>query len=99
MPKVIWSKRAVDDIERLHSFLKEKSETAAMRAVQVILEVGRQIEQFPEMGKLVPRRSNHRDFIKAFGSGAYVVRYRVVSENYVVVVKVWHGKENREITT
>ncbi len=95
MPQIIWSRNALDDIERLHGFLKAKSESAAVRAVKAILEAGRQLEKFPTIGKPVIRRLNHRDIIKPFGSGAYVIRYRIKSENILVILKVWHSKENR----
>ena len=94
MPQIIWSNNALDDIERLHRFLKSKSESAAIRAVTLILEAGQQLQKFPTIGKPVTKRPNHRDLIKSFGAGAYVIRYRIEPENSVVILKIWHSKEN-----
>ena len=49
--RVLWLPEALDDIERLHALLQEKSPSAASRAAQAILDGARLRETAPEAGR------------------------------------------------
>lgn len=51
MPRVIWSPRALSDVERLYRFLAEKNIDAARRAAKTIREGVRILAQQPEIGR------------------------------------------------
>jgi len=42
-------------------------------------------------------RPEYRQLFVPFGKSSYVLRYRIhTEEDTLVVVRVWHGRENRE---
>ena len=93
--RIVWLPEALADIERLYGFLKEKSPAAAKRAAQVILQGACILEETPEAGRPMQDDTGRREFFVAFGIGAYVLRYKR-NRNTVVVIRVWHSKEQRD---
>lgn len=92
---VIWLPEALEDIERLHAFLQEKSPTAAARAAQTILDGARLLESAPEAGQPMDDETKRRELFLSFGAGAYVLRYQRDDAGKVVIMRVWHSRENR----
>lgn len=93
MPALKWLPEAVEDLERLHRFLADRSGAAAQRAAAAILEGADHLIQHPELGR--PLTGGRREQVIRFGVGSYVLRYRVEDEGSVVVVRVWHSREDR----
>ena len=42
-----------------------------------------------------PHGSAYRESLVRFSTAHYVLRYRVVGDDHVVVVRVWHEREQR----
>lgn len=40
--------------------------------------------------------TGRRELFLPFGAGSYVLRYRLDASGSVVVIRVWHSRENRE---
>lgn len=97
MARVRWLPEAIEDFERLYFFLLEKDAEAAEKAAFSILRGSNLLKSTPRIGRLVPDDKHKRELFMAFGAGAYVIRYRLESEESVVIVKVWHSRENRTI--
>jgi len=95
MTTVKWLPEAVADIERLHSFLKEKSPEAASKAAQTILRGAILLKTTPRIGRPMPDETGRRELFVSFGAGAYVLRYMQEDRNTVVVIRVWHSREDR----
>lgn len=95
MAKVKWLPEAIGDADRLHSFLKDKDSEASARAANCVLEGASLLATAPRMGRPMPDETGRRELFVAFGAGAYVLRYMLESEDTVVVIRVWHSKENR----
>jgi len=93
---VVWLPEALDDIERLHSFLFEKNPIAARNAVVCVRAAANQLAEFPDLGRGMDDDSGRREIFAAFGAGAYVLRYRIDARGQVVVIRVWHSRELRE---
>ncbi len=93
--KVVWRERALEDIDRLYDFLFKKSEEAAAKTAQVILRGSSLLEESPRLGRPVADGTRRRELFIPFGSGFYVLRYFLTS-NIVVIVRVWHGREDRK---
>jgi plasmid stabilization system protein ParE len=51
------------------------------------------LRKTPEMGRKV-EGTDRREVLAPFGGGAYVLRYRVDADA-VVIVRVWHSREER----
>jgi len=93
--KLVWVKESEDDIQRLFDFLYEKSPVSASKAIESILEKSELLREFPDLGHLMPDDSGRRELIIPFGVSAYVLRYYVLKK-HVVIVRVWHSREERE---
>jgi plasmid stabilization system protein ParE len=94
--KLIVSRAAVADLVRLRSFLTDKNELAAQKAVAVLDEAMKSLLDLPDRGRPVGE-SGARDLIVPFGRSAYLVRYvHRAKDDEVVVLRLWHGREPRE---
>jgi plasmid stabilization system protein ParE len=93
MPRLIWSPPALQDVARLHAFLRPKSREAASRAVKAIRESVKILAAHPEIGRPVDdMEPEFRDWLIEFGDGGYVARYHYDGRD-VVVLAVRHTKE------
>ena len=94
MPELKWLPEALEDLERLHQFLAERSPKAARRAARAILNGADRLSELPEVGR--PMDDGRREWFIPFGVGAYVLRYRIDPDGCPVVIRVWHSRERRE---
>jgi|SRR3972149_7902993 len=93
--KLIVSRAAVADIERLHAFLADKSPAAARRAIAALVGAVQSLEALPERGR-PSGTPNIRELIIPFGRSAYVLRYAYSAQSdEVIVLRIWHGREAR----
>jgi toxin ParE1/3/4 len=93
--KLVVSKEALADIERLRAFLDEKEAGAARDAIAALQKAVGSLEIFPGRGRPsgIP---GLRELVVPFGRSAYVVRYlHDRRRGTVVVVRVWHGRQTR----
>jgi len=95
MANVVWLPEAPQDVMRLYEFLAERSPEVARKAAGRVAEVARQLEHHPESGQPMDDGARRQVFVH-FGAGAYVIRYRFDNEANVVIVRVWHSREQRE---
>jgi toxin ParE1/3/4 len=88
--KLIWSTGARDDLRDLVRFIAEDNpHRAASFGLQIIRRIER-IQEFPELGRIVPERQNPdlRELIIA----PYRVIYRLNrEEGFAEVVRIWHA--------
>jgi plasmid stabilization system protein ParE len=92
--EVVWRERALKDIDGLYNFLFEKNEDAAAKAAQIILRSSSLLEESPRIGRPMADGTKRRELFIPFGAGFYVLRYFLVNK-VVVIVRVWHGREDR----
>jgi plasmid stabilization system protein ParE len=93
--KIVWRERALEDIDRLYNFLFKKDVQAATKAAQVILRGSSLLEESPRLGRPMADGTGRRELFIPFGAGFYVLRYFLTSDT-VVIVRVWHGREDRK---
>jgi toxin ParE1/3/4 len=93
--EIVWRERALKDIDRLYNFLFEKNEDAAAKVAQVILRGSSLLEDSPRLGRPMADGTGRRELFIPFGAGFYVLRYFFTNE-IVVIVRVWHGREDRK---
>ena len=96
MAAVRWLPEALDDLDRLFEFLREKSPEAAARAARVILDGANLLADAPRLGRAMPDATGRRELPLPFAAGAYILRYRLESDNTVTIIRVWHSRERRE---
>jgi plasmid stabilization system protein ParE len=90
--RIAVSKRAHADLKRLRKFIAKESETSATLAIERLMYGVRLLRDLPELGVRV--RPPFRHLILPHGKSGYIVRYRVTKDE-VVLVRIWHGKEDR----
>ena len=93
MPSLIWSPRALRDLERLHGFLVAKDRAAARRAVQAIRQGVRLLATHPGIGRPAEGMDPaFREWPISFGRSGYLALYRVDGQR-VAILAVRHGRE------
>ena len=60
MTRVIWSPRALDDLDAIEAYIAKDNPTAARRVIAKIIQRARRIEMFPESGGFVEEDDSHR---------------------------------------
>jgi toxin ParE1/3/4 len=93
--KLIVSRAAQADLERLQAFLADKNPETAQRVVVVLTRAIQSLDTFPDRGRPsgVP---GTRELIVPFGGSAYVMRYAHLPDTEeVVILRIWHGREER----
>lgn len=93
---VIWTKGASDDVEKHHNELKGKNPAAAVKAVKAILSQGDNLGLMPYKGTALVSKPNVRKWPVEFGKSGYVIHY-VVTDDAVVISKVYHGRQDRPV--
>ena len=94
MSRLVWSAAARRDLARLREFIGEKDPVAAQDAARRILRAAALLPSRPELGRAVEGEA-FRDLVAPSGRSGYVLRYRIDPE-VVVIVRVWHTREERE---
>ena len=91
--RVVWSPRALADVEAIASFIAADSPFYAGSVVRRIVALTRMLEKFPFAGRKVPEfeDENLREVI----AYSYRIIYRVEAAE-VIVAAVIHGKRNLE---
>ncbi|PWR20857.1 type II toxin-antitoxin system RelE/ParE family toxin [Zavarzinia compransoris] len=90
---LIWTANALDDVGRLHRWLKPKDADAARRAVAAIRDGVKLLAQAPQAGRPAKDMApEYREKLIDFGNSGYVVLYRLDGET-VVLLAVRHQKE------
>jgi plasmid stabilization system protein ParE len=92
MRKVIWLTEAIDDLVRLREFIGDKNREAARRAATTIKNMAKILEDYPDIIHPLEDLPDFHDLVVPFGSGSYIVRYRI-EENTVNIVGIRHSKE------
>ena len=93
--KLIVAPEAAADIERLREFLADRDSRAAQRAAATLDQAIRSLQEFPDRGRPsgIP---GIRELVVPFGRSGYLIRYvHVAASSAVVIVRIWHGREQR----
>ncbi len=90
MSALIWHPDALADIARLYDFLATTNPDAARRCARTLIEAADRINRQPDIGW---RRAEFREWPARFGQSAYVIRYVILAEGEVLIVRIWHGRE------
>jgi len=93
MPRLIWSRLALLDVQRLYRFLADKNIDAAKRAIKTVRQGVKVLGHQPGIGRPVDDMPEEfREWLIDFGDSGYVARYRFNGET-VIILAVRHQKE------
>jgi toxin ParE1/3/4 len=90
MAELIWSERAILDMENIYDYIANDSPTYAQLNAKSIVRSVERLQMFPESGRHLPEFPHlpHREVI----AGNYRVVYRYESKNNEVkIITVVHG--------
>jgi len=89
---VVYSKRALDHIERAFQFLRDKNPDAAQNAVTAIQSAVNNLAAHPLVGRRI--EGELRELIISYGLSGYVALYRfVIAADEVRILAVRHQRE------
>ncbi len=93
-----YAAEAVADLERRYDFIAEKNPAAAVRVSLRLRQGIAKLTRQPRFGRPVrngdgsPAPTEIRDWLV----DRYVIRYLILDQS-IVVLRIWHGREDREI--
>jgi len=90
MTRVIWSRRALDDLDAIEAYIAKDNATAARRLVAKIVHRTKRIELFPESGGFVEEDESHRYRQVLHGNFRVIYRYEAAA-NTAFVISVIHA--------
>ncbi len=90
MVKVIWSPKALDQVDAIAEYIANDSPFYAKQVVTRIIEASRRVESFPEIGAVVPELRNTS--IREIRVYSYRFLYRIVNSQEIRIVGVVHGR-------
>jgi addiction module RelE/StbE family toxin len=94
MPQIVWTETAINDLNRHYDFIKLNNPDAAVQALQTIVSSGESLMQNPRRGAVVDEIAGLRKLLVSFGKYGFVIHYTILEDN-VVLLRVYHGRENR----
>lgn len=93
MSRLIWSRQALLDVQRLYRFLAVKNIDAARRAVKTVRQGVKVLGHQPVIGRPIEDMPDEfREWMIDFGDSGYVARYHIDADA-VTILAVRHQKE------
>ena len=90
--KLIFTYRAVADLQRLRAFIAKDNPLAARRKIDALRRSIELLVEQPQGGREIDEASHMRQWV----AGEYVVRY-FVDDDVLTINRIWHGKEDRQV--
>jgi toxin ParE1/3/4 len=86
---VVWSPNALDDVDEIAAYIARDSPTYAAAVVEKILDITRNLQNFPLLGRVVPE--SNEEYIRERFVYSYRLIYQVQEET-IIIIAVVHGK-------
>lgn len=97
MVKVIWLPLAIERLEEIHTYYKEKSKQVANQIKKDIKSATISLKEFPQMGTLEPTLSELSiDFRYLVVRGNYKIIYFIEDEN-VNIATIWDCRQDNKL--
>lgn len=90
--KIEWTAHASDDLVRLHRFLATVAPDAAAALVQSLARAPRRLIDYPRIGERLDAYAPRE--VRRISVGNYEMRYEV-TDNRIIILRLWHMRENR----
>lgn len=88
--RVVWSRRAVQDLEAISEYIAQDSQAYAAGVVRTIINHAKTLSRFPRSGRKVPELDDEN--IRELLAYSYRVIYRI-QEREVLIAAVIHGRQ------
>ena len=90
--RVVWSARALADVESIATYISSDSPAYAKIVVKKIVKLTRQLARFPQSGREVPEFQDPS--LRELLAYSYRVIYKVEKEE-IIIASVIHGKRDQ----
>ncbi|WGV24378.1 type II toxin-antitoxin system RelE/ParE family toxin [Halotia branconii] len=87
--QVVWSSKALEDVEAIATYISRDSASYTAAVVQKILDITRNLGEFPFSGRIVPELGEHT--IREKFAYSYRIIYQV-QDDTITITAVIHGK-------
>jgi toxin ParE1/3/4 len=87
--RLVWSRRASEDLEEIAGYIAQDSEHYARSVIRTILQKSRNLTDFPFIGRIVPELGD--ESTREIFAYSYRIIYQVL-ENDVHIVAIIHGQ-------
>lgn len=89
MAEVIWTIKAIEQVEQIGSFIEKDSPFQARRVIQLIIRETRRLKEHARIGKMIPevQEDPYRE-LRVF---SYRILYKILDGKRIVIVGVVHG--------
>ena len=95
MPRLSYTPRSMDDLERFQKFLFDADYENALQAIGKITSSIDKLKDMPFLGRAVHDSEMYRELIIPFGGSGYIALYRYfVDRDLVRIVAIKHQKED-----
>ncbi len=91
---LVWSPRALDDVDSIAAYIAEDSEAYAASVVRLTLDKARRLSEFPYIGRIVPEFDD--EAIREVFAYSYRIIYQI-DHDEVTIAAVIHGKRLLEL--
>ena len=91
---LVWSPRALDDVDAIAAYIAEDSEAYAASVVRLILDKARRLSEFPHIGRIVPEFGD--ESIREVFAYSYRIIYQIYDDE-VTIAAVIHGRRLMEL--
>ena len=96
MGKVVWTKTALDQLERIIKYTSEERGNSYAKTVGTrIIERTEQLENFPELGPKEPLLQHKKSEYRYLVSWSYKIIYRL-SNDRITISRIFHTAQNPE---
>jgi addiction module RelE/StbE family toxin len=90
--QIVYSRRALADLERLADFLRGEATGAAVAAIDVIIDGIEILERHPLVGR--PCEAGLRELVISYGKSGYVALYSYErTEDVALILAIRHQRE------
>jgi toxin ParE1/3/4 len=90
MAQVIWTIKAVEQVEQIASYIEKDSPFQARRVVQLIIKETRKLREHSRIGKMIPEAEEDR--YRELRVFSYRILYQIQGEDRIAIIGVVHGQ-------
>ncbi|MEA5502245.1 type II toxin-antitoxin system RelE/ParE family toxin [Halotia wernerae UHCC 0503] len=87
--QVVWSSKALEDVEAIATYISRDSASYTAAVVQKILDITRNLGEFPFSGRIVPELGENT--IREKLAYSYRIIYQIQGDT-IIIAAVIHGK-------